>query len=673
MGRDVETRILIKAKTEGFQQAQQQVEQVTKTASAALEKQIKGFDVAQQAIAKFVQQTVAAGQKVAAAGGGAGGTRPPGMAGAPAGGGGGGKGDKLQIDFAPLIEHLTDLKEAIQEMSSGQKQKFEQEQKDREARDKREKDKEDASKKRSFWQGFFQTSMGGDVAGFLDDKPGMKRQIAGQYLGRHARGLATGFGTTMLEGSSGLAQLMQAVPVLGGVLGPVTGNLVQYSQMAKNYEKQMLGLAPYLFGAQGGRIPRAGAGGKALKEITGHGLDLSGLAATESLQFAGGVLQTGGGNIMELRRQNMMGAMFGAKTAYGLDEGTIGTFLRAGRRGGIAGVTPGQAGAGGQALASTIGDAVRLGLEDSEMQKYMQIVSEGIEKWDTSGIPFSRDAFQGFAELLSKSGVGGVRGARVAGGLVQGIQGIADRGPQTGYDIAAMKIFGGWTGRGGAMEYAQTMARMEQLKMGGGKGVEEKKLQEFVNLLLASGGGGGTGILAARKGLEGLNVKMAFRELILMQKLREGKELEPEEKSEMKRLGRERKTGAARAPETAADLEAQAAGVMKEWGSVVKAVSGIQNQQLDAGKMMLGTVLRLDSAAVNLTKNLGRELMPAFEGLAKVVTTASEGLADVFKYGPGFVKEQAKEMFLGSGGLMSAAESAAKRIALERQQQLGQH
>jgi hypothetical protein len=617
---NVETNVIIKAKTEGFQQAQQQIEQITKTASAALERQVKGFDAAQQAITKFVQQTITAGQRVNTAAGGdvggrGGGARGPG--GAPPGHAGGGGGDKgLRVDFSPLMETLTDLKDAILEQTQGQKQKNEEERKRREEEKKDREKKEKESLRRSFGQGFLQTFFGGDVAGFLEDKPGMQRQVAGQYVGRHLRQAAGGFGQMLTGGASGLPQLMQAVPVLGGLLGPITSNLVQYAQMAKTYEKSALGMSPLLSG--GGRISRGGADLGGLNRV---GLNLAGMNAQEALGMAGGVLQAGGGNIQELRRQGMMGAMYAGRTAYGLDEGTMGAFLKAGRRGGISGVEAGKAGAGGEALATSIGDAVRLGLEGSELQKYMQVTAEGIEKWDATGIPFSRDAFRGFSEALAGMGIAGPRGARVAAGLMQGLQGITDRGPQTGYDIAAMKIFGGWTGKGGAMEYAQTMARMEKLKETGGKGMG-KQLQEYLNLLLSSGGEPGVGIAAAKQGLKGLGVQMSWGELTLLQKERTGT-LDKGEKAELERLKKQLEAGEkAASKKGVSGLEAQAAKVMGEWGGAVKATSGIQNQQLAAGQKMLGVVNQLDSAAIQLTSTLGDKLMPAFQELASSVSGA---------------------------------------------------
>jgi hypothetical protein len=208
-----------------------------------------------------------------------------------------------------------------------------------------------------------------------------------------------------------------------------------------------------------------------------------GMAAPEALQAAAAITQAGGGRGAELRSQGMLPAAFGAMRAYGVGYGTAGQFLAAGRRGGLTGA----AGASGQALVSTVGDALRMGLEGSEITAYVDQIAQGIAQWRQTGIPVNRESIAGMSRAIALTGVGAIRGGAMAQGLAGKAQELARRGPQTPEEVLLLQELG-WKPGTGALGYEKAQMAIES-----GEALKPDLVQRLLGRVMGPGAGeGGT-------------------------------------------------------------------------------------------------------------------------------------------------------------------------------------
>jgi hypothetical protein len=182
-----------------------------------------------------------------------------------------------------------------------------------------------------------------------------------------------------------------------------------------------------------------------LGDIRAAGKDLMGVSEQEALQFAGAVTQVGGGTLAEMQRAGMLETAMAARTRFQLNEQTIGTFLKAQRRGGLVGMQVGAEGAGGTALVEALSRATALGLKGSEVNDYMQIVAQGIQQWQQTGMPINEKSLGEIGKEASRMGVGALRGMMIARGAIGAAQRISGGGPQSGVDIAMIRrLQGRW-------------------------------------------------------------------------------------------------------------------------------------------------------------------------------------------------------------------------------------
>lgn len=105
---------------------------------------------------------------------------------------------------------------------------------------------EEAQRSGRFMQGLVQ---GLGVGEYMPAGPGMGRQVAGRMIGRGARRVgrsAAGLASAPFTGLSGVAQGLQGIPVIGGLLGGQVMAAQATSQQFVQYQRQQLQLAPYM-------------------------------------------------------------------------------------------------------------------------------------------------------------------------------------------------------------------------------------------------------------------------------------------------------------------------------------------------------------------------------------------------------------------------------------------
>lgn len=329
-----------------------------------------------------------------------------------------------------------------------------------------------------------------------------------------------------------------------------------------------------------------------------------GMAKDQALQAMTGIIQAGGGGAREMMKQGMLGTGFAAKTLYGVGPETSGAFLQAGRRGGIVGGS----GKADTMMTRAIGDGLKLGLEGSELVDYMQSMAEGIKQWETTGIPIAPDAIKGMAESFSKAGIAGTRAVQMAKGVGQYVQGMgAKGGPATGMDYMTLQAFG-FTGKGGAAEYEQTLIKMEaagqQMRDQGVGGAMSGPMGGVMQRIMSmTGGDKAAGRLMLRNLMQNqMGVNMSQQEMVMLDKQLSGEKLTPEEQTMVDQEAARRKSGAIEAGKvgTPGGLIGAAKGMVPE---ELKTQAAIQNKQIAAGEKMIGVVNTMDMAAATLVKS----------------------------------------------------------------------
>ena len=108
------------------------------------------------------------------------------------------------------------------------------------------KDLERTMAKGSFAQGLMQGAMP-RTSGLLQRGPGMKRQVAGQMLGRGVRGVGGAIGGTPFGGIGAIAQGLQSIPG-GGLIAAPMRMAAQYAGTALSFQRQRLAAGPGMSG-----------------------------------------------------------------------------------------------------------------------------------------------------------------------------------------------------------------------------------------------------------------------------------------------------------------------------------------------------------------------------------------------------------------------------------------
>jgi len=321
-----------------------------------------------------------------------------------------------------------------------------------------------------------------------------------------------------------------------------------------------------------------------------------GMAEPEAIQAVSTMLQRSGGHVGEAQKQGMIPAMFAAQKLYGVGADTSGSFLGAGRTGGMVGAE----GRGADALADSIGDALSIGLEGSEVTEYLSQMASGIEAWKTSGIPINSRSIANLSGTFANLGMGSVRGAAMGKQFGAAAQKLTQTGPQDAIDLMMLQTVGGYQG-GGADSYMEALKKLENL--GGEGGIGTPEAQEMIKKLVTAGGGGSTGVLTMREAFGRKGMQMGVSEAELVAKSAMNPEsLSEAERAKIAKINEKMMEGQENAPQGAAGLAKQGADLMGTQGGAIARRAAIENKQAGIGGQMLPTLQNLQNSSANISQ-----------------------------------------------------------------------
>ena len=371
------------------------------------------------------------------------------------------------------------------------------------------------------------------------------------------------------------------------------------------------------------------------------GMELMGVAQPEAAQMAGMLTKTGGGGFREAQRQGFLSQAFAARTLFGIDPTTSGAFLQAGRRGGMVGAR----GEGGKALRDALSEGLKLGLEGSELNMWMQQTAQGIQQWQQTGIEINPQSISAMAKDIGESGIAATRATAIARGFTGGLQQIGTRGAQSGLDLAMLQIFGGFQG-GGVGQYRRSRERLEtmatQLRgQGAGAIAESGYGEQFRQIMRVAGSDPDAQAEFLQRVLRNIGANISTKESSWLARRFQGLESTPEQlraiQEEQARAERGQETLAA--IEGAGGLRGAAARRISLEGPNLRAQASIQNQQIQAGRKMIGIVQGLERASMDVNKafrNLSSDTLVSFtKGIEAAASKASELAATLSTEGLG--------------------------------------
>ncbi len=351
--------------------------------------------------------------------------------------------------------------------------------------------------------------------------------------------------------------------------------------------------------------------------IRAAGVRFGAMGEAEALQAAGGMAQAGGGTIANLRRQGLLRTGFAAQTAFGVGPGVAGAFAQAGGQGGLAGMAPGGGGRGARAMTQGIADAMKMGLEGSELRDYLQQMAAGINQWRTTGIPLAGASIASMGLALGQSGLGGIRASAVARGFAGAAQQLSKGGPQNATQLMMLQTMGGFQG-GGAEAFEEAQVQLER----GGTG---DQMDVLMRRFMSAGGGGAQGRVFARMQLGKMGVQFGAEEFRLLGKELKGEKLSVEELKRKEFFATERDRVGKLAPTSPRDIQARAAKIIGDFGGGLKAQAKLQNQQNAIGEKWIGTMHTLQKSAANVSS--------AFTSLgSETIQDLAQGMADFTKW-----------------------------------------
>lgn len=373
--------------------------------------------------------------------------------------------------------------------------------------------------------------------------------------------------------------------------------------------------------------------------IQAAGRELLGLGRAETTQRMAQLFQTAGGRFTgQAAQMQQVRAAFAAQTMFGVAPQVAGAFGLAQRRGGLIGGRGGP----GEGLRSALEDAISLGLEGAEITNYMQMVAQGIQSFQQTGIPMNKDSIRSMSEAFSGAGVGGVRASTMARGFQNYVQTMGERGITGGGDIMLLQALGGWKG-GGGRDYVKALMRLESMKIEGPGGIQAGgAMGELIQRLVREGGGGLTGVKFMSQFFRQRGMKGTIAEYAALAERATGvKYLSEEERREFAIGLPEEEARLKRAPSRAAaisttqKLEALAKERIEREAPGLKAQADITNKQLAVGTRALKAVQGLEMSSLRLNDSF---MLLAGPTLNKV----NAGLND-------FTKELHKHIEKGGG------------------------
>lgn len=376
------------------------------------------------------------------------------------------------------------------------------------------------------------------------------------------------------------------------------------------------------------------------RDIGQMGVSLMGVSKPEAAQIYGEMMQAGGGYKQEAIEQGMIGSAFAARTMFGVQPGVAGAFLGAGRRGGVVGARGAQGG-GGAAFREALAEGLRLGLEGSELNRYMQETAAGIQNFEATGIEINTRSITSLARDLTDTGIAGTRAARMARGITGGIQQVGQRGIQSGLDLYMLQSIGGYRG-GGATQYREARARMESLAgtvqaEGVGAIAGESQISESLRgIMRMAGGDPGAQAELLQTVLRQMGVQTSVKETDWLARSLRGEEATPEQLSMIQQERRRQALGAAEAKETGlgseADMMQAAKDVVSGYAPGAKAQASLANKQIAVGRRMVGVVKQLENMALDATDAMSKAFVPSLSKATTELENMAKNLPTLLEY-----------------------------------------
>lgn len=461
-------------------------------------------------------------------------------------------------------------------------------------------------------------TMRGDI---VSEQPGLTFNEAGELVSR---------GPGLIEPSE-TGAMFEMGP--GGRLRPGQTRETEFMQQAISGERARLQAANRRLRVQRARriIRRQLAG------FTQGGARF-GMAEPEALQLATQLAQAGG----QRPGQDMFETVAAAQQAFGIGPQAAGAFQRAGRVGGLAG---GPAGAKG--LTRTLSEGMRMGLEGTDLIRFMEQMATGIRNFEQTGIPINTTSIGEMGRQIGALGLGGVRGSFVAQQFQRAGQQIAVQGPRQGMDILMMQA-AGFTG-GGMQDTLNALLQLE-------RGLPPEAFQQIAGRLMQAAGPGGGPEAQARqtitlqRGFQRMGVRMGLGEAQIMRRRLQGEPLDAEDQRKLREIQERMTMGGAAAPETPQALQNLAETMINQLGPSIVRQTKIANEQLQVGKDLIKPMQDLEVSTTAMASSMNNTIGP-------LLTDLTGGIADFASA----IREFTEEMRKG-GSFLEAIEAFQESI-----------
>lgn len=158
-----------------------------------------------------------------------------------------------------------------------------------------------------------------------------------------------------------------------------------------------------------------------------------------------------------------------------------------------------------ESFAKTLGDAVAAGMEGTQITQYLSQMSGLLDTAFGQGAVISTQGIGNTMLGLQQMGVAPVQAARLATGFTGAMMQTGQTGPRDAATFALMRA-AGYTGRGGAEEYAESLFRLQDPQNQGAV------MQNFVSQLRAPGQGPAMQALIMQAGFRGVGVGLGQRD-----------------------------------------------------------------------------------------------------------------------------------------------------------------
>lgn len=309
-------------------------------------------------------------------------------------------------------------------------------------------------------QGFLEALIPG--IGMMQRGPGMAAQFGGRLLGGAARSTGNFVRQSLMapmSGVQGVQNAINSVPLVGGMLGAVSGQMFGNAGTAIGFEGQQMAALPYL-GRTGVNAQYLGAprhrGLFDLSQLSQLGLSRAGMGTQQSQQFLATLAQASGGTADNPLVGGMTGTALSAYSRYGVGPEIAGLFAQGSRLQGGQGV-------GAQGFVRSLAQAQQgMGLSGTELTDYMRQMAEDIASFKDTGIPLRTDTIGALGSTLAQSGIAGARAGALSNNFVRNAQNVGMEGPQSVEDFALLQASAGRPLTG----IDDTLSAMESLEQG---------------------------------------------------------------------------------------------------------------------------------------------------------------------------------------------------------------